>query len=144
MFASPHVFVVDDLPDAADSMALLLNLCGYECESHHGGESALSSARFRRPDIVLLDLCMPKMDGFEFVVRLREVLGCSGTPIVMISGVRSDVATTRAQELEIAHCFLKPVDLASLLKVMKDVLAASAVELQRLGVDHHREALVAL
>ncbi len=118
----PHVLVVDDLADAADTMATLLNLCGYDCESHYSGETALVSARDQRPDLVLLDLHMPGMDGFEFVCRLREIIGCSRTAIVIISGLNIPKSHARARELGIEHYFSKPVNLRPLLEVMDELL----------------------
>lgn len=83
---SPRVLIVDDVHDAADTLANLLTICGFDCESQYSGESALASAERRPPDILLLDLRMPRMNGFELTRRLREVNGCSLTAIVIISG----------------------------------------------------------
>jgi CheY-like chemotaxis protein len=119
-----HVLVVDDLPDAADSMAALLHFCGFECDSQLSGDAALASARGRRPDIVLLDLRMPRMDGFEFLRRFRKVDGCDRVPVVMISGF--SIAESLAREAGIARFFTKPVELKRLLGTMGELLALSA------------------
>ena len=117
-----RVLVVDDLADAADSMAMLLNLCGYESEAHHSGEAALASARLHRPAIVVLDLQMPGMNGFEFVRQLREVEGCTQTGIVIVSGNTASTCRAHARDIGIGHYLFKPVELNSLLKVMDELL----------------------
>jgi DNA-binding response OmpR family regulator len=117
-----HVLVVDDAPDSADSLAALLDLCGYDCEAQLNGDAALASARGQPPDIVLLDLRMPRMDGFEFVRRLREVEGCDLVPVVMISGFSLGECRALARELGVAHFFVKPVDLKRLLNAIEGLL----------------------
>jgi CheY-like chemotaxis protein len=115
-----RVLVVDDIPDTADSLTALLSIYGFECESQLGGVSALKSVRRQPPDIVLLDLRMPQMDGFEVLRRLRDVEGCEQIPVVMISGY--NIAESRARELGVAQFFTKPVDLRQLLDTMEELL----------------------
>ena len=117
-----RVLVVDDLPDGADSMAALLHLCGFACEAQLSGAAALASVRRQQPDIVLLDLRMPRMDGFEFVRRLREVEDCENMPIVIVSGYNLAESRAQAQELGINHFFTKPVELKRLLDAMDALL----------------------
>lgn len=117
-----RVLVVDDLPDAADSMAALLHLCGFDCDAQLSGAAALDSVHHHRPDIVLLDLRMPRMDGFEFVRRLREVEGCENMPIVIVSGYNLAESRVQARELGIDHFFTKPVELKRILNAMDAVL----------------------
>ena len=114
----PHILVVDDLPDAADSLAELLALWGYDVEARYGGATALASARVRPPGVVLLDLGMPRMDGFEFVARLRELPGGAQTAVVAVSGYTTEVCRARGRELGISHYLLKPADLAFLKELL--------------------------
>jgi len=72
-----RVLVVDDNHDAAESMALLANLWGYETRIVHDGRSAVDACRTYRPDAVLLDLGLPGMSGYEVAQRLREIHGDS-------------------------------------------------------------------
>ena len=71
--------VVDDNRDAADSLAMLLRLQGAEVRVAYDGPSALDAARASRPDIVLLDIGMPGMDGFEIAAQLRADRALAGT-----------------------------------------------------------------
>jgi len=106
----PHLLVVDDLTDAADSMTLLLTLWGYDAESRYCGESALVAAAARRPQAILLDVGMPKMSGFEFIARFRELPGGVATTIIVVSGHTDATTRTRARQMGIAHYLIKPAD----------------------------------
>jgi CheY-like chemotaxis protein len=71
---SVRVLVVDDYPDNAESMGMLLRLLGHEVATAHDGTAALQAARVRQPDVVLLDISMPKMNGYEVARQLRGLL----------------------------------------------------------------------
>ncbi len=114
----PYVLVVDDLPDAADALAGLLTLWGYEAEPHHGAAAALGAALARPPDAVLLDLLMPGMGGFEFAERFRQLRGCAGRPVVAVTGYATPASYARARDLGIEHYLLKPADLDTLKELL--------------------------
>ena len=103
----PYILVVDDLIDAADSMAELLAHWGYDAEPLYGGAAALDAARTRRPDAVLLDLGMPGMTGLQFALRFRSLPECEATPIVAVTGHHT--LTLQAREMGIDHYLLKPI-----------------------------------
>ena len=105
----PYVLVVDDLPDAADSLADLIDLWGYDADAHYGGSSALAAAAARRPVVVILDIAMARMDGFAFAALLRELPGCATTAVVAVSGHTGAAYQTRCCELGIGHYLFKPV-----------------------------------
>jgi len=104
---SLHILVVDDMDDVADSTAELLNLWGYDARACDSGATALASARVRRPDVVILDLAMPRMDGFQFAVLFRALPGCAAVPIVAISGYSSSQYIARARSSGIRYFLLK-------------------------------------
>jgi CheY-like chemotaxis protein len=104
-----HILVVDDLPDMAESTAEMLTLWGYEATACTSGAMALARARTHRPAAVLLDLVMPRMDGFEFARAFRALKGCGPVPLIALSGY-SVPASARAREVGIGHSLLKPVD----------------------------------
>ena len=70
-----HVLVVNDYADNVESMAMLLRLCGHEVDTALGGRAAVEAARANPPDVVLLDISMPGMDGYEVARQLRRTLG---------------------------------------------------------------------
>jgi two-component system CheB/CheR fusion protein len=102
--------VVDDWADAADSTVELLTLWGYDARACYDGATALESARAQRPDAVLLDLVMPRMDGFRFAQLFREPPGRTSIPIIAISGYTGAAHYARAREVGIQHYLLKPAN----------------------------------
>lgn len=104
----PHILVVDDVTDQADSMADLLEVWGYDAAARYDGAAALAAVRGRRPAVVLLDIGMPGMDGFEFVTLFRDLPGCGTTPLVAVTGYETLTAQTWASGID--HYLVKPVD----------------------------------
>jgi CheY-like chemotaxis protein len=109
--------VVDDVPDAADSLAMLLRMSGHEVRTAYGGQEALDVVESYQPDCVLLDLAMPKMRGGELARLLRQR---HGTALVLIAVTGdSDVDVARSPELaHVDHCLRKPVERAELAKML--------------------------
>jgi CheY-like chemotaxis protein len=114
-----HILVVDDLADAADIMVDLLAIWGYDAIACYCGQSALKSAGLQRPALVLLDLAMPGMDGFQFTRLFQELLGCKSVPIIAMTGYSSLTFRTLARELKIRHYLIKPAD----PDLLKDLLS---------------------
>ncbi|MBC7854770.1 MAG: response regulator, partial [Pirellulaceae bacterium] len=69
---SKRVLVVDDNPDAVDMLAILLRAAGHHVEVAYSGPSAVAVARAQKPQVIFLDVAMPKMDGLKVVRQLRE------------------------------------------------------------------------
>ena len=118
-----RVLVVDNSSDSADSMAMLVNLWGYDTEASYGGAAALEAARAHRPNVVLLDISMPKMDGFQFALRLRAEPAFDQTVVIAVTGHGVDSYRIRAHEFGFDYYLLKPVDLDELQELL--VCAAS-------------------
>ena len=112
------VLVVDDSRDCAESLALLVRLWGHEAVAAYDGPAALDVARARTPDVVLLDIAMPKMDGYQLAGRLRQVAGLEEALLVAVSGHGSEADVRRCEEAGIDCHFLKPVDPAELEKAL--------------------------
>lgn len=113
------VLVVDDLRDAADSMGDLLTLCGYTARVTYRGEDALRLAAAAPPDVVLLDLAMPGMDGWDLARRLRDEAGGKRPLLVAVSGYGDAAARRRSADAGIDLHLVKPVDGAVLVGVLK-------------------------
>jgi len=114
MTSAPRILVVDDVADAADSYAMLLGLWGYTVKVCYDGPSALTLARTYLPNIVLLDVGMPGMDGFRVAQCLREQPELADTVIIGSTGHMSQAHRMRAREAGFDHYLLKPVDLDQL------------------------------
>lgn len=136
---SLRVLVVDDNQDAADSLAVLLNMWGYECRVSYNGANALETARDYRPDCLLLDINMPGMDGCTVARRLRQEPDLARIKLVALTAY-SDARHTRSiQEAGFDHHVIKPADvdeLQGLLTMMEQVLrlASKTEELARRNV----------
>ena len=106
----PRVLVVEDGIDSADSLALMLRMWGYGAEACYDGVAALDFARTWPPHVVLLDIAMPRLDGFEVARRLRTQPGLAGTVLIALTGYGAAGYRTRAFEMGFDHFLLKPAD----------------------------------
>jgi PAS domain S-box-containing protein len=106
--SASRVLVVEDHADSAEGLAALLRISGLEVEIATDGPSALARCRDFRPDLVLLDIGLPGMDGYEVGRRLRELLG-SDARIVALTGYGHDEDRRLASEAGIDEHVLKPI-----------------------------------
>ena len=120
-----RVLVADDLRDSADSLGLLIELMGHAVEIAYDGEAALRTAERFRPDIVLLDLGMPKLDGFEVSRRIRATPWGASMRLVAQSGWGQDEDRRRSAEAGFDHHLVKPIDPAALEALMQTLASAA-------------------
>jgi len=121
--APPTILVVDDDPDFLRSLELILQIDGFAVTTAENGVRGLQAFRNRGPDIVLIDVMMPKLDGFEAVRQMRRER--PGAKIVVMSGsTRPDTVDlpTAARELGAAAFLEKPFEPAVLRSVLREVL----------------------
>ena len=105
-----RVLVVDDNADSAESLSLLLELMGHTVRTAHDGEEALEQAEAFRPELVLMDIGMPRMDGYEAARRLRQLPWAEGVVIVALTGWGQDEDKRRSEEAGFDQHLIKPVD----------------------------------
>jgi CheY-like chemotaxis protein len=105
-----RVLVVDDSRDAANSLTLLLQAMGHEVQTVHDGPAALAAARVQRPEVVLLDIGLPHMDGYEVASRLRHQPETQDAFLVAMTGFGQDEDRRRSQEAGFNCHLVKPVD----------------------------------
>jgi two-component system, chemotaxis family, CheB/CheR fusion protein len=111
--ASPsprRVLVVDDNVDTAESLALLLRLKGHEVEVAYDGPTALDAATAFHPEVVLLDIGLPGLDGYQVARRLRRRGRSPGVLLVAMTGYGQEEDQRRAREAGFDHHLVKPVD----------------------------------
>jgi PAS domain S-box-containing protein len=119
---SLRVLVVEDNVDAADSLSLLLRLYKHKVEVARTGPTALEMAWVFRPEVVLLDIGLPGMDGYEVARRLREKPEFKDVTMCALTGYTpSEADRQRQQETGFDHYYVKPVDLETLLELFKTV-----------------------
>jgi CheY-like chemotaxis protein len=104
------VLVVEDSPDMLLSWLLLLELWGYEPYTVSDGPAAVEAAGTLQPDIVLLDIGLPSLDGWEVARRIRQ-RGGPQPLLIAVTGYGQDKDRRRSHEAGIDHHLLKPVDL---------------------------------
>jgi len=120
---SRRVLVVDDNVDSAESMAVLLRLYGHDVRLAHDGEAALEEARSFRPDVMFLDINLPKMDGYEVARRLRLEPAMGGLTLVAMTGYGQEEERRRTREAGFHSHLVKPVDFEMLQELLSSLPA---------------------
>lgn len=114
-----RILVVDDNADAADSMACLLELDGHEARIAGDGLHAVDAAAHWTPDVVLLDIGLPKLDGYEVARRIRaQRQGVNGVMLIAITGWGQDDDRRRSRDAGFDAHLTKPVDYVDLKKLL--------------------------
>ena len=114
------VLLVDDNRDAADLLAESLRALGHVVEVATDGPAALELIRTFRPDVALLDLGLPVMDGFELAARLKANPESSGVALIAVTGYGQDVDRRRSREAGFHAHLVKPVDVHALDSVIRE------------------------
>jgi CheY-like chemotaxis protein len=120
----PHqrILVVDDNHDAADTLALLLEFLNYEVRTAYDGRQAVDAAAEFKPDLVILDIHMPVMDGYEAAKQLRGRDGAHRTVLVALTAVATPEAQDKAKAAGFDIHLAKPVDGGELADLLHRVL----------------------
>src|SRR3954447_8438721 len=115
----PHakVLVVDDNEDAANSLATLLEVMGYEVRTAYDGPEAIEAADAFNPAVALLDIGLPRLSGYDIARHVRERRG-NDVLLVAITGWGQDDDRRRAREAGFDHHFTKPADFGVLLELI--------------------------
>jgi PAS domain S-box-containing protein len=113
-----RILVVDDNRDSADSLAMLLRLVGHDVRTVHDGRQALVVAATYRPELVLLDIGLPGMDGFAVARHLRSQPELAGVVLVALTGYGSDEDRRRSEAAGFNHHMVKPVHFDALNELL--------------------------
>ncbi len=114
-----RVLVVDDNVDAAESLAMLLRLSGYDVRTANDGSAALEAARAFHPEAVVLDVGLPGMDGYEVARRLRREPGAEGLLLIALTGYGQEEDQRRSARAGFDHHLVKPADPIALDKLLR-------------------------
>ena len=112
------MLVVDDNVDTANGMARLLKLSGHDVRVAHNGEDALIAAREHRPEVMLLDIGLPGMDGYELASTLRREECGKDAVLIAVSGYGEEQARDRSKEAGFDHHLVKPVNFDTVLALI--------------------------
>jgi CheY-like chemotaxis protein len=116
-----RVLVVDDNEDAANSLAMVLQLGGHETTSAYTAADALARAAAFQPDVVLLDIGLPGMSGYEVAQKMRELPGLRNVRLVAVTGYGRSDDRRRAREAGFDDHLTKPVEFAVLDRALTGV-----------------------
>lgn len=119
------VLAVDDEKDVLFIVSAALKSEGYEVVTASNGFEALEAAARENPDIIVLDVMMPKMDGFETLKKLREQDGTRDIPVVMLTGLSDREKKLDAIDYGVQHYIVKPFEVHDLISTLQRALAES-------------------
>ncbi|MDD4179861.1 MAG: response regulator [Candidatus Margulisbacteria bacterium] len=120
--AVKRILVVDDEPDVASLLTLMLKSQGYEVIAAGDGQEALEKARSENPDLILLDVMLPRLDGYKVARMLKFDENYSHIPIIMLTAKIQDRDKQTGLEMGANDYVTKPFDTAQLLAKIKDIL----------------------
>lgn len=123
-----RILCVDDNPDVADSLGMMLRLYGAEVQVCHNGFSAVEAAKWFQPDAAVLDIGMPGMDGLELARRLRETAG--DRPLLLAAVTAHDGYKAFSEEADAGFDlhFTKPADPEALIESLHEFLQVQREE----------------
>ncbi len=124
---SLRVLIVDDNEASAKTLGWMMELLGHEAQISHDGQEAIGMARSSPPDIVLLDIGLPGMNGYEICKLLRQEPGLENTTFIAQTGWGQSEHRQRSQEAGFHHHLVKPIDLATLQDLMSKHNSLSTV-----------------
>ena len=115
-----RVLVVDDNHDSATTLAMLLKLSSHKVEKAHDGEEALAVAERFQPEVILLDIGLPKLNGYEVVRKLREEPWGKGIKVFALTGWGQEEDRQKSKEAGFDDHIVKPVQHATLVKLLSE------------------------
>jgi CheY-like chemotaxis protein len=119
------VLVVDDVPDVTEMIGLLLKHAGYDVSTADSAKAALKLARKRHYDLIISDIGMPEMNGYELATELRNLTDYDHTPMIAVTGYSEYDDRGRAVKAGFNIHLTKPIEPSQLLEVMNTLLSHS-------------------
>ncbi len=116
------ILVVDDEKDIVDIVKEILKHEGYEVDTACDGEEGLKKVSESKPDLVVADVMMPKMDGYEFVKKMKEDQSASSIPVVFLTAKDQTTDRYKGLSLGVAAYIVKLFDLDELRETVREIL----------------------
>ena len=123
-----RILVVDDNHDSALSQAMMLSIMGHETRTAHDGESAVACAESFLPEVVLLDIGLPKLNGYEVAQRIREQPWGASMFLIAVTGWGQEEDRQRSTEVGLNVHMVKPVEPAALEKILFDLAQGEPIQ----------------
>ncbi|HEV8436940.1 MAG TPA: response regulator [Methylomirabilota bacterium] len=117
-----RILIVEDEPHIVLSLEVLLRRAGYETVTAADGEEGLARVRELRPDVVLLDIMMPRRNGYEVCRAIKTDPALSSTPVIMLSAKGQEVEIVKGLELGASGYIAKPFGNAEVLEAVRAAL----------------------
>jgi CheY-like chemotaxis protein len=121
-----RILVVDDNHDAAECLAMLLQLTGNQTQLAFDGVAAVAAVLSFRPDVILMDIGMPKLDGYEAAQQIRQQVGGKGIILVALTGWGQDKDREKTAAAGFDHHLVKPVEYATLTTLLASIPGVAA------------------
>jgi len=119
-----RILIVDDEVENRELLQIILNWSGFVTQLSASGEEALASAAAEPPDLILVDLLMPGMDGYQFIASLREKSESQDIPVIMLSAMNDSLTRKRALSAGADAYITKPFDRSELCEQVRAVLSS--------------------
>lgn len=119
-----RILIAEDNRDSADSLKALLEALGHEAHISYDGESAVRSAADLRPDVIVMDIGLPGINGYEATRQIRAMKPALPALIVALTGWGQQSDRLKSAQAGIDHHLVKPLDLAALKQILDSVLPA--------------------
>jgi CheY-like chemotaxis protein len=116
-----RILVVDDNHDSALSLAMMLSIMGHDTRTAHDGESAVATAESFLPEVVLLDIGLPKLNGYEVAQRIRETAWGKSMFLIAVTGWGQEEDRQRSSEVGLNVHMVKPVEPAALERLLAEL-----------------------
>ena len=125
---SAKIFIVEDESDLIKALVMMLRSAGYQTACAADGLSAAGRIREEKPDLILLDICLPGCNGFEVFQQLRQDPTTERIPIVFLTARSTVEDRQKARHLGAAGYIVKPFKWTNLIKLVHDILAAHGLD----------------
>ena len=125
---SAKIFIIEDESDLVQALVMRLKAEGYQAACVTDGISALERAREEKPDMILLDICLPGRNGFEVFQQLRQDPATEHIPIVFLTARSTVEDRQKARHLGAAGYIVKPFQWTNLIKLVHEVLAVPGAD----------------
>jgi CheY-like chemotaxis protein len=127
MTRGKHILIVDDYPDALDIWTIYLQAMGYRVSTASDGAEAIEKAQRLHPDLVVLDLELPRVSGYEAAAQLRSDPDTEHIPLIAATGFSHDRQLDRARDAGFDEIVIKPCDPDALVDVIERLLQGSRI-----------------
>lgn len=118
----PLILIIDDMPDVAGPLAMMLELNGYDVKLAADGQTAISMARERTPDLCVCDVILPAMLGWELCQKLKAMAMPKYLPVIMLTAKSTELDEVRSYEASADDHFTKPPDMKALIAAIERLL----------------------